>query len=377
MDAYSRLVYAKNALQWENYTQGAGHDLNPLAERQHKVLMEMQASGTLPRALLRPLIETAPEVAALRNRLDDWDGYQAYGPVRSPGFVQAVRQDVVALLALRNETAQRLGFADYPAAIFASEGWEADAYTGALEAFVSTHIDETRALVCEHGLRWETWFTDLGRIGKAELDGLDALDTLKRLAEMLGKQKVLQELRLEQGQAMSFATQVAPGDIRVAVGTLDTLDDFRTLLHEFGHATYYASLHAQGPDAYARMTPLQDETEAVAMETIAPMLLCSPTQQKALKDLYTLEYARAAISALYELSLWKYGTEDAEDRYAACFGQLGVKVENPALWCLDSFRSIDCVYIGNYALGMLEAERRLDTTDDAGGVLYYGKDGRI
>lgn len=66
------------------------------------------------------------------------------------------------------------------------------------------------------------------------------------------------------------------------------------------------------------------------------------------------DYARAAVSARFELALWR-NMAQPEALYEAHYAALGVRV-SPEEWALDSFRSIDCMVIGAYALGQRLAD---------------------
>ena len=73
------------------------------------------------------------------------------------------------------------------------------------------------------------------------------------------------------------------------------------------------------------------------------------------------DYVRAAVSARFELALWRDMTRPEalyEEQYAA----LGVRVW-PEAWALDSFRSVDCMTIGTYALGQRLADALPARTD--------------
>lgn len=97
---------------------------------------------------------------------------------------------------------------------------------------------------------------------------------------------------------------------------------------------------------------------AVTLEQIAARLWLSPQEQRLAYDLQILEGVRCSLSCLFELALWENPAQ-AEANYLEYYGQLGLDLGDPAIWALDSFRSIDPVYIHNYVLGDIVARRTL------------------
>lgn len=73
-------------------------------------------------------------------------------------------------------------------------------------------------------------------------------------------------------------------------------------------------------------------------------------------DIQLLEYTRCAISSLFEFELWE-NPENAESLYIKHYSKLGFKINNGSMWAIDSFRSIDPVYIHNYVIGNILAEQ--------------------
>lgn len=360
MDELLALRYEMNAMQWDIDTQGATHmQLGAKQERTHDILGRLWEQGSLPPALLRPLIETDPAVAALRNKLDDWRSYAAFGTPQDAAFVAAIRADVVALMDLRTRAAIQYGFASYVEAIVVSEGLELEAYRGALEGYVSENLPYVHELIARYAIRWDTWFEDLNRVGGAEAITAEPMHILSILAERCDATDALAHMTVHLNQPFAFTAICGPEDIRIALPVLRTVHDLQTLCHEFGHALLYYALAQTQTDAYAQLTPLSDESAAVVMENRArDHLPLNEKTAQAMHDLARLEYTRAALSALFELALWEEGCENAEALYMHWFGLLGIPISAPERWCLDSFRSIDSLYIGNYAFGQMQADRR-------------------
>lgn len=67
------------------------------------------------------------------------------------------------------------------------------------------------------------------------------------------------------------------------------------------------------------------------------------------------KYVRCAISALFEFDLWEEPGK-AEELFVTHYGKLGLPINEPEIWALDSFRSIDPVYIHDYVIGATLAQ---------------------
>ena len=105
----------RNRLQLENDMQSAGHDLWPAQKRLGEAIEPLAKE----RGLIRLAVECDAQVAELRNRLDDWENYGGVGTDRL-ARARRMRPDVLELMARRNAAAERMGYADYPAAALAS-----------------------------------------------------------------------------------------------------------------------------------------------------------------------------------------------------------------------------------------------------------------
>ncbi|MHB8108123.1 MAG: hypothetical protein ACYDH4_11960, partial [Candidatus Cryosericum sp.] len=81
----------------------------------------------------------------------------------------------------------------------------------------------------------------------------------------------------------------------------------------------------------------------------------------ATRDIQLLEAVRCAISARFELDLWN-SPDTAPQLYTKWYGQLVKESFDPALWALDSFRSIDPMSVFSYVIGYEAGNRaaRLD-----------------
>lgn len=368
--AYLDLFFQLQRQQWENYALAAGHDLdqtnqaiytllngvppdNPFSGRKAVVWQAISSKGR---------VDNHPSVAALRNRLDDWDNY---APIQKPAEQQAerlalaknMRADVLELLRLRLELAQEQGFASYVDLVLASEDLARPTVVRLIEQYLKTNLEKARALIRKHRIGWPTWFSDLDRLASTSLerDGTELVASLLHQLGLTDFQKGLTIVSQVDGFGYTGVLQPAL-DTRILLADNTGLRAILTLGHELGHAL--AHLGNRNSGLFLTWTANFDESMAVTMEQIAARLWLSPAQQQLARDLQTLEGVRCSLSFLFELSLWENPAQ-AEANYLKYYGQLGLDLGDPAIWALDSFRSIDPVYIHNYVLADIFAQRTI------------------
>ena len=92
------------------------------------------------------------------------------------------------------------------------------------------------------------------------------------------------------------------------------------------------------------------ESVAVLFEWIGFFWMQDEGLAETAETLALLEYSRTALSGLLELDLWETKAMP-ESLYVQYHSRLGVTPGDPELWCIDSFRSIDAVYVFYYTLG--------------------------
>ena len=79
-------------------------------------------------------------------------------------------------------------------------------------------------------------------------------------------------------------------------------------------------------------------------------------EQKIAEEVKFLESIRCSISFLFEMELWE-NHDKAETLYKKFQSLLEMKPNKKGMWALDSFRYIDPVYIQNYVLGEIYANK--------------------
>lgn len=369
---YLRLFFKLQKLQWENYAYNAGHDLNSTNQAIFGLLNKGEATNfrgrkaSIWKALLnKGLVENHPQVSALRNRLDDWGNYAAAVPAsgcqaRRTRLAINMRPDVLKLLALRQGLAQKQGFASYMDLVLAGEDLSLEIVESLTRQYLRENLNIARRLIKEHNITWPTWFQDLNRLASKHTLGHPCKEELvDALLEQMGLwplRKYLTIVYKKEGFT-GYTGVLQPGqDVRILLDRNTGLRSLLTLGHELGHALCHLANKNRG--LYLTWTSSFDESMAVIMEHIAAHLWLKPVQQRKAQAMWTLEGVRCSLSFLFELDLWR-DPQGAETYYANRYGQLGLNLGDPAQWTLDSFRSLDPVYIHNYVLGEVVARRIL------------------
>jgi Zn-dependent M32 family carboxypeptidase len=269
-----------------------------------------------------------------------------------------MKDDVKKLMCARNELSKEMGFGSYPELILRVEEIDKNNLIRSLQKYLKTNLPRAREIIKKYDIKWETWFSDLGRVGTTE-NTYNPLELVERLLTSLGFDEVKEKVKIsfmKKGYS-GCASQLSPDDIRIVVEPVKALSNLRTLFHELGHAILYSLNKEEG--IYKVIPPSYDEAMAVVIEYIAPLILeLDKKDQEKIYEIITLEYTRCAISSLYELELWE-NPDIAEELYSKHYGRLGIKIKNPSIWSADTFRSIDPVYIHNYVIGAMLAEEMI------------------
>jgi hypothetical protein len=379
---YLDLYFAGQRCQWENYADGAGHDLRATDALLYDLVKQAPVSdfpggrkGRIARAIVdRGLVDRSPEVSRLRNRLDDRSDYEAGIPAkidhdpmrRRLALARRMRADVLQLMELRNTESKRLSYASYPDLVMFSEDLDLGETRKEVSGYLERSLNEARNLAQSNHMSWDTWFRDLEcfdvRQQPRSADGI-----IRQVLNELGLVEALTAITIvEKEQPFSgYAEVIEPGrDVRILVKPVTSLEGVRTVCHELGHALYHALDKSDG--LFQTWTAVCDEAMAVVVERLGLEIILDKAGREAAQKISLLENVRCGISFLFEMNLWEH-PEEAEQLYLEHYGQLGLPVQHPEVWAVDSFRSIDPVYIQNYVLGAAAAETTLEFLRNAYG----------
>lgn len=377
---YLELFWKRQRYQWDNYVLGSGHDLcvvdGEMFELATSYRDQRHPSGRqtdiLHAIVSRELVDKHPDVRRLRNRLDDWNNY-AHGLTEAEaedplyyrlGLARRMKPDVLELIRTRNLLAQRSGFPSYVELVLSTEDIQFEPLITFLDSYVEENMPNVHRLIRTHtpSLSLPTWFSHLATIGRIE-GGLNHDQIAAELLRRMGFGELANRIHVtsnEQGLPGYVGVLSVPDDIRVLVRPPDSLARWLTLFHELGHAVAHASNTTAG--VFRTWTGVHDESMAAVMERIAAKVMLDGGNLRSARGVFALETARCAISALFEFALWEH-PKAAESLYAEYYGRLGVDIGSPEIWPLDSFRSIDPVYVHNYVIADRVAERTIEFLD--------------
>lgn len=371
MDKYWKLRTA----QWNNYFENKNYNLTDLdieiynfikqyIDKIHSLDRKSQVAVSI---IKKDFVDKNPDVSILRNQIDNKDNYCC----NIPEFIKAnkykyklalsknMKEDVIKLMKVRNYLSKQLEFNSYPELIFVTEEIDKNNIIRSLNRFLDCNLSKAKKIIKKYDIKWETWFSDLNEISIINKQ-YDPVKLIKQLLEMIGFDEILEGLKIyftEKGIS-GYATQLSQNEIRIAVKPIESLYLLGILFHELGHAVSYSLNRETG--IFKILPASQDEVMAVVMEYIALNLLeLNSKDKERMYELITLEYVRCAISSLFELDLWD-NLENAEELYIIYYSKLGLKINEPSIWVLDTFRSIDPVYIHNFAIGAMLAEKMIN-----------------
>lgn len=345
--------WVRQRRQWSLYTGKPGLEmpdsgLDVAESVLRQPTSDDRRSSVLRLAARRDVVDLEPTVKALRDRLDADDTYGAGLDLHE----KAVRMtpDVLRLMHVREVSALRRGTASYPALVLASEELEAQWLRQFLDNFLDSCLPTARGLAASLGLNPVNWFRKLDSLAEPP-PITDPVELWGRLLDLVHPGDLPAEPSFfieDRGLAGYTGVLHVPDDIRILARPAKSLHQWLTLVHEMGHALRHLSCAQTG--VLATWTTVDDETSAIIVEHLASAALLPDRLAGAAQDIQLLEAVRCAISARFELDLWK-DPNDAQRLYAKWYGQLVKESFDPALWALDSFRSIDPMSVFSYVIG--------------------------
>ncbi len=355
---YLKLFYEKQNLVFKHYTT-TEQDFKEIDSKIYYHLRTPEIDNY--RFLLRQYIDASKECSALIAKIDDLSNYDKFisSEAKKNGYQYKVevssemRSDVIKLMRLKDKNAMYFGWNNYADLILAAEGYRGLGLQGILNDFIEENIEEVRKIILRNNISFSSWFEDLDHLAASDVE----FDSNKLISDFLTKfgwsvdKKI--NITFDRESIGSFALQVAENEIEVVVKETNSLRELLTLFHELGHALYYSLIKSDGLNQV--LSPSLDEVMAVVIEFISVQTVFDK-ERDILNEIMLLEYTRCAISALFELDILD-DVNDAEEKFKLHYSKLGFEIENPEVWAYDSFRSLDSVYIHNYTIGYIVANK--------------------
>lgn len=364
---YLDCFFGLQKAQWENYLEGASHDLGVWDRAIYDLCKEHSGvefgreplAGVAQDIVLRSMVDRHPDVSALRNRLDDPAAYATGCGIVDAGELLASRMepDVLALMQIRQLLSRELGFKSYPELVFRTERLNLQKMISLSHEYLRLNLRSALTLVNKYDMCIVSWFKGLSSIG-GSYPVADRIGLARDLCRKLGLTAGMSGLKIcTDGPFAGYVGALAvPEDVRLTIRDREDLQSTRVLFHELGHSLSHTLNSREG--LAKTWTSLGDEGKAQIFELLGVQLMLRPSERERVGEIALLENVRLACSFLFEMDLWQ-SPECARDLYLRHFGALGAVDGDAALWCLDSFRSVDSVYIHNYLYGSLIAQSLL------------------
>lgn len=371
-DKYMNLHYQLKQQQWNNYSTNKTYDLSLIDDQIYELVKHYYGKmdyntrehQIINQLIDRQLVEKHPDVAKLRNKLDDFSNY-SQGLSKDDlihykiNLANRVKPDVLLLMNKRNELATNIGYGSYIDLVFKTEELDFKSVKNHLQLYINQNLTKAKHIIKKYKLSFLTWFSDLDRFDHLN-NTYHPEEQINNLFQKLGFNHLKSTIDIhytKNDNVNGYATEVSPGQLKVIAPPIKSLYPLGILYHELGHA---CSMSLNNQKGICKILPASyDEVMAVVMEYLAPTILLSKEEQEILDEIRTVEYTRCAISSLFEFELWS-NIHNAETIYQKHYEQLELTIDNPELWSLDSFRSIDPVYIQNYVLGAIIAPKLIN-----------------
>lgn len=378
-------------LTWQYYTGGADQALieTEIAQTRgamHRLLQDTPLDGDSPPQLHADLalakIEAEPDVSRLR------DIFEYYSRDLAP---ETASHHLLELCRLRNRHARTQGYSSYPQIALQAQGLSGngDSYYQSVLPYLRQPTAQDIADLPDVPCMEQYWDVLEGQFGGTPHQTYtpdDYRQFLQLLLEALGLSHVAAHLEVvvgDQPYAAGVAFDLSQGDSRRA-GILiraGSVRAFFTAAHELGHALLYlhrSSSHSVLPswldEGYAQLIEDDESLIRAALQHLCPDETIT-TWLTVHRRLCRIEHNRILASILTEDALWasveRTDLTDEEkitlitDQCADFYSQhLGTTYADPLKWALDSFRSIDPIYVHAYALSQSFVALMLDESAD-------------
>lgn len=379
------------AKQFENYYFDRNHDLNKINKRIYNLLYSFQQNEELTGRkeqvfnciYYRYMVENSPEVAELRNKLDIGRRRKEYldSETTSPKsrdprqkLALNMRDDVIKLINKRNDKAKDLDFATYPDLIYYCNELQRKIVEKKTENYLQNNLGRANEIIANYNRKYDL---DLNRDNYFKsLRGLlsfpesrDPVLQLKEYFSELDYEDLLASISIyEQDKISGIVMAIStPDDIRMMIRSLDSIWKLKIFYHECGHAACYSSIRENG--IYRTLSTFYDELMAVLFENIAAEIFLEGKVKKMYREFQLLETVRSSISFLFESDLWK-NPGRAEELFREYQQLLDLPPLEECMWTLDTFRSLDPVYMHNYVLGEIYSQKIVEQLKQEYGCDY-------
>lgn len=265
-------------MQWCNYFEDGNYNLSTpdkdifeIVTKYNGLIKPIDRKSEIACLLIqKDLIDNNPVVSELRNRIDNLYNYSTtiLQNLDKNSYLKELslrmKDDVIALNNIRNSLSKDFGFSSYPDLVLKTEEIDKNELIKLLNKYVEENLPRVKELIELYNIKWESWFSDLEKVGKLE-GAFDYVEITNQFINKMGFGELTQKLQIKfmEKEIAGFASQVSPYDIRVVVSPINSLFDINVLFHELGHAVSHYFNKEDG--LYKVLSASYDEAMAVVI----------------------------------------------------------------------------------------------------------------
>ncbi len=344
--AFESAYYNYQRRLWENLIEAKDNDLTKDDDLLYSLLRHTTRKSPF---LIQAKVDHHPDIAPLVRKLDDFSNYADDEKARR----RQTARDTLRLMRKRDAAAKKHDFHSYKDLIFTLDGFKEDLIKTTLAVMLRKIGPEKDRLIRKKGITYDNFYEKIRTIGLKPRTR-DPEKIIAKIKKKLGYENFDENLMIsiDENHIAGYTAKISKTEIRLAGRPIDSVFQLKTFLHELSHVILKHYQKEDGLEQFLR--PARFEMLSVIIEYALIDIVCTKTERMAMRKIATLELSRSAISALFEFDLHD-DRKEPEKLFKSLVGQV-FDVESPAVWSLDTFRSVDAMTIHYYALGYLAAE---------------------
>lgn len=357
---YLELYYQLNRCYWNEIVLNSKRECDPLERQLHILAKSLKINSPKndykrTHIVDRALVDYHPDIVAMSNFLSRKENYLTDQEID----IEKMSTDYLLLMALRDRLAVKQNYSSYVSMVLKLEGLKFKHLHGCLNKWLDQQIETSKALISKYSLSLDHWYSGLRQINcDCELNHIKLID---KLTSLFPESRDNLTIHRNPSDRTGYAVEVSEGEVWINVQRVDTLFDMSVFFHQMGHGLAHALDQSEGLNRI--YTNFYEELTGILVERFMEKLL-SEEAQVCLKDIRKLQYTRFGIEALFELELW-FSDTSPEDLFRANYQKLLSNLEQMSVHMMNSLHITEPLYMYNYVLADIVAEKIIDDGPDS------------